>query len=103
MEKLLLVLISLFLGYHQGIKKERKRNGKSGGIIQSIKDKHSSKGKIIQEQERKIFELQVEIERLTSSQIENDKEKLPSELAPLMRHLERGKKARKGCDFLREN
>lgn len=80
MEKLLLVLISLFLGYQQGIKKERKQSGKSGGIIQSIKDKHSAKGKIIQEQERRVFELQLENERLKSLMEEGSSDKMTNKI-----------------------
>lgn len=74
MENAVWILVALLLGYGQGIKKKRKREGKEGGIVHNITDRITRKGRLIQEHNEEIFNLKEEIIKLKRKQENNNKE-----------------------------
>ena len=64
MQNAILILVALLLGYGQGIKNKRKKEGKEGGVLRHFKEKVSRKWQLIREQDEEIFNLKEEIKEL---------------------------------------
>lgn len=64
MESSILIVIALVLGYGQGIKSSRNKQGKEGGVLRHFKEKVSHKWQLIREQDEQIWMLKEKIQEL---------------------------------------